>query len=32
MDTFIYDPETNEGKIVASVKKGSLKIFSGLIS
>ena len=32
MDTFIYDPKTNDGKIVASVKKGSLKIISGLIS
>ena len=32
MDTFIYDPATNDGKIVASVKKGSLKIISGLIS
>ena len=32
MDTFIYDPATNEGKIVASVKKGSLKVISGLIS
>jgi len=32
MDTFIYDPATNEGKIVASVKQGSLKVISGLIS
>ncbi|WP_415308056.1 FecR domain-containing protein [Candidatus Pelagibacter sp. Uisw_099_02] len=32
MDTFIYDPTTNDGKIVANVKKGSLKIISGLIS
>ena len=32
MDTFIYDPATNDGKIVATVKKGSLKIISGLIS
>ena len=32
MDTFIFDPETNDGKIVASVKQGSLKIISGLIS
>ena len=32
MDTFIYDPATNDGKIVAKVKKGSLKIISGLIS
>ena len=32
MDTFIYDPATNDGKIVASVKKGSLKVISGLIS
>ena len=32
MDTFIYDPATNDGKIVANVKKGSLKIISGLIS
>ena len=32
MDTFIYDPETNDGKIVASVKQGSLKVISGLIS
>ena len=31
MDTFIYDPETNDGKIVASVKQGSLKVISGLI-
>ncbi len=29
MDTFIYDPATNDGKIVANVKKGSLKIISG---
>jgi hypothetical protein len=32
MDTFVYDPATNDGKIVASVKQGSLKIISGLIS
>ena len=32
MDTFVYDPETNDGKIVASVKQGSLKVISGLIS
>ena len=32
MDTFIYDPQTNDGKIVASVKQGSLKVISGLIS
>lgn len=32
MDTFIYDPATNDGKIVAKVKKGSLKVISGLIS
>ena len=32
MDTFIFDPETNDGKIVASVKQGSLKVISGLIS
>ena len=32
MDTFIYDPATNDGKIVANVKKGSLKVISGLIS
>jgi len=32
MDTFIYDPETNDGKIVATVKEGSLKVISGLIS
>ncbi len=32
MDTFIYDPNTNDGKIVASVKQGSLKVISGLIS
>ena len=25
MDTFIYDPETNDGKIVASVKQGKFK-------
>ena len=31
MDTFIYDPETSDGKIVASVKQGSLKVISGLI-
>ena len=30
MDTFIYDPATNDGKIVASVKQGSLKVISGL--
>ena len=29
MDTFIYDPATNDGKIVASVKQGSLKVISG---
>ena len=28
MDTFIYDPATSDGKIVASVKKGSLKIIN----
>ena len=32
MDTFVFDPETNDGKIVASVKQGSLKVISGLIS
>jgi len=32
MDTFIYDPATNDGKIVATVKEGSLKVISGLIS
>ena len=32
MDTFIYDPKTNDGKIVANVKQGSLKVISGLIS
>ena len=32
MDTFIYDPKTNDGKIVSTVKKGSLKVISGLIS
>ena len=32
MDTFIYDPETNDGKIVDNVKQGSLKVISGLIS
>ena len=32
MDTFIFDPSTNDGKIVASVKQGSLKVISGLIS
>ena len=32
MDTFVYDPATNEGKIVAKVKQGSLKVISGLIS
>ena len=32
MDTFIYDPATNDGKIVANVKQGSLKVISGLIS
>ena len=32
MDTFIYDPATNDGKIVATVKQGSLKVISGLIS
>ena len=31
MDTFIYDPATNDGKIVASVKQGSLKVISGLV-
>ena len=32
MDTFIYDPATNDGKIVATVKEGSLKVISALIS
>jgi len=32
MDTFVFDPDTNDGKIVASVKQGSLKVISGLIS
>ena len=32
MDTFIYDPKNNEGKLVSTVKKGSLKVISGLIS
>ena len=32
MDTFIYDPATNDGKIFASVKQGSLKVISGVIS
>ena len=32
MDTFIYDPKNNDGKIVSTVKKGSLKVISGLIS
>ena len=32
MDTFIYDPSNNDGKIVAKVKQGSLKVISGLIS
>ena len=32
MDTFVFDPSTNDGKIVASVKQGSLKVISGLIS
>ncbi len=32
MDTFIYDPDTNDGKIIAEVKQGSLKVISGLIS
>ncbi len=32
MDTFVFDPATNDGKIVASVKQGSLKVISGLIS
>ena len=32
MDTIIYDPDTSDGKIVASVKQGSLKVISGLIS
>ena len=32
MDTFIYDPKNNNGKIVSTVKKGSLKVISGLIS
>ena len=31
MDTFVFDPATNDGKIVASVKQGSLKVISGLI-
>ena len=32
MDTFIYNPKNNDGKIVAKVKKGSLKVISGLVS
>ena len=32
IDTFIYDPSTNAGKIITKVKKGSLKVVSGLIS
>ena len=32
MDTFIYDPKNNDGKIVAKVKKGSLKVITGLVS
>ena len=32
MDTFIYDPATNDGKIVASVKTRKFKVISGLIS
>ena len=32
MDTFVYDPKQNDGVIVANVKKGSLKVISGLIS
>ena len=32
MDTFIYDPKNNDGKIISTVKKGSLKVISGLIS
>ena len=32
MDTFIYDQDTNDGKIIAEVKQGSLKVISGLIS
>ena len=32
MDKFIYDPKNSDGKIVSTVKKGSLKIISGLIS
>ena len=31
MDTFIYDPATNDGKIVTSVKQGSLKNVLDLI-
>ena len=32
IDTFIYDPGSNVGKIITKVKKGSLKVISGLIS
>ena len=32
IDTFIYDPGSNVGKIITKVKKGSLKVVSGLIS
>ena len=32
IDTFVYDPGTNVGKIISKVKKGSLKVISGLIS
>ena len=31
MDTFVFDPETNDGKIVASVKQGSLKVILVLL-
>ncbi|MDC1280130.1 FecR domain-containing protein [Pelagibacteraceae bacterium] len=32
IDTFVYDPSSNVGKIISKVKKGSLKVISGLIS
>lgn len=32
IDEFVYDPKTNDGNIISTVKKGSVKIISGAIS
>jgi hypothetical protein len=32
LDEFVYDPKTNNGKIISEIKKGSLKVITGAIS